>query len=58
MTKLDLNRKKMGFNSNLRSITNFDQNSLFEFLNQNKYLKNLINLEEIKKINFNKRIVK
>ena len=54
--EIRLNRKKMGFNSNLKSITNFDQNSLFEFLNQNEYLKNLINLNEIKKINFKKEL--
>jgi asparagine synthase (glutamine-hydrolysing) len=54
--KIRLNRKKMGFNSNLRSITNFDQNILYEFLNQNEYLKNLINLNQIKKINFKKEL--
>lgn len=47
-----LERKKVGFNSNLKSITNFNQDSLFNFLNQNKTLANLINLKEIKKINF------
>jgi asparagine synthase (glutamine-hydrolysing) len=47
-----LDRKKIGFNSNLKSITNFNQNSLFHFLSQNKTLDNLINLKEIKKINF------
>ena len=54
--EIRLNRKKMGFNSNLKSITNFDQKSLFEFLNQNEYLKDLINLDEIKKINFKKEL--
>jgi len=54
--KIRLNRKKMGFNSNLKSITNFNQNSLFEFLNQSDYLKSFINLNEIKKINFKKEL--
>ena len=54
--EIRLNRRKIGFNSNLRSITNFNQNTLFEFLNQNKDLKDLIKLEEIKKIDFNKEL--
>ncbi len=47
-----LDRKKIGFNSNLKSITNFNQNNLYDFLKQNKDLSDLINLSEIKKINF------
>ena len=54
--EIRLNRRKIGFNSNLRSITNFNQNTLFEFLNQNKDLKDLIKLEEIKKIDFEKEL--
>ena len=54
--KIRLNRKKMGFNSNLKSITDFNQNNLFEFLNQSDYLKSFINLNEIKKINFKKEL--
>ena len=50
--EIRLERKKIGFNSNLKSITNFNQDSLFNFLSQNKTLANLINLKEIKKINF------
>ena len=54
--EIRLNRRKIGFNSNLRSITNLNQNSLYEFLSQNKDLKDLIKLDEIKKINFNKEL--
>lgn len=54
--KIRLNRKKIGFNSNLKSITNFDPVSLFEFLNQSKYLKEIINIKEIKKIDFKKEL--
>ena len=51
-----LDRKKIGFNSNLKSITNFNQNSLYDFLNENKSLNDLINLKEIKKINFKNQL--
>ena len=54
--KIRLNRQKIGFNSNLKSISNFNQNTLFDFLNQNQDIKDLIKLNEIKKINFEKEL--
>tara|TARA_B100000579_G_scaffold433454_1_gene452240 strand:- start:668 stop:2527 length:1860 start_codon:yes stop_codon:yes gene_type:complete len=54
--KIRLNRKKVGFNSNIKSILNLNNKFLYDFLNENKQIKSLINLEAIKKINLNKTI--
>ena len=51
-----LDRKKIGFNSNLKSISNFNQNDLYHYLNESNEIKSIINLKEIKKIKFNKEI--
>ena len=51
-----LDRKKIGFNSNIKSITNFNHNTLFDFLNESNEIRNLVNLNEVKKINFNDQL--
>ena len=51
-----LDRKKIGFNSNLKSISNFNQNDLYHYLNESNEIKSIVNLKEIKKIKFNKEI--
>ena len=42
--KIRTDRQKKGFNTNLKSITNFDGESLYDFLIESKTLNNLINL--------------
>jgi len=54
--KIRTDRQKKGFNTNLKSITNFDGESLYGFLIESKTLNNLINLKQIKKINFKNEI--
>jgi asparagine synthase (glutamine-hydrolysing) len=54
--KIRTDRQKKGFNTNLKSITNFDGESLYDFLIESKTLNNLINLKQIKKINFKNEI--
>lgn len=49
-------RHKKGFNTNLKSITNFNGESLYDFLIESKTLNDLINLKKIKKINFKNEI--
>lgn len=51
-----LDRKKIGFNSNIKSITNFNHNTLFDFLNESNEIRNLVNLNEVKKINFDDQL--
>ena len=47
-----LNRRKIGFNSNLKSISNINYNFLHSFLRENEVIKNIINLNELRKIDF------
>lgn len=54
--KIRMDRHKKGFNTNLKSITNFDSHSLYNFLNTSPVLKNMINLKKVREINFNKEI--
>ena len=54
--KIRLDRQKKGFNTNLKSITDFNSKSLYNFLNSNYFLKNTIDLKKIKQINFNQEI--
>ncbi len=54
--KIRLDRQKKGFNTNLKSITDFNSESLYNFLNSSYFLKNTIDLKKIKKINFNHEI--
>jgi len=49
-------RHKKGFNTNLKSITNFDGESLYDFLNESKTLNDFINLKKIKKMNFKNKL--
>lgn len=51
-----LDRHKKGFNTNIKSITDFNNDSLYRFLNTSPTLKTMINLKKIKKINFNQEI--
>ena len=49
-------RHKKGFNTNIKSITDFDGNSLYDFLNSSSTLRDMVNLKKIKQINFNENI--
>tara|TARA_Y100001970_G_scaffold220381_1_gene270661 strand:+ start:21847 stop:23712 length:1866 start_codon:yes stop_codon:yes gene_type:complete len=51
-----LDRKKIGFNSNIKSITNFNGNNLYNFLKESLEIKEIANLKEIKKIKFNNQL--
>jgi len=52
--KIRLDRKKMGFNSNLQSVAKLNNNELYEFFNESSYLKSIIKLSKIKKIDLNR----
>jgi asparagine synthase (glutamine-hydrolysing) len=54
--KIRNDQHKKGFNTNLKSITNINADSLYEFLKDNNILDNIVNLKEIKKINFKNEI--
>ena len=54
--KVRNDQHKKGFNTNLKSITNISADSLYEFLKDNNILDNIVNLKEIKKINFKNEI--
>ena len=54
--KIRLDKKKVGFNSNIKSITKFNGDSLYSFLNESYEIRNLVNLKKIKKIQFNNQI--
>lgn len=54
--KIRTDRHKKGFNTNLKSITNFNGESLYDFLIESKTLNDFINLKKIKKINFKNEI--
>ncbi len=51
-----LERKKIGFNSNIKSITNLNGKILSEFLSESNYIREIIDLKKIKKIDFSKEI--
>ena len=51
-----LDRKKMGFNTNIKSITNLTGGYLFEFLSENSYINEKIDLKILKKIDFKREI--
>jgi asparagine synthase (glutamine-hydrolysing) len=51
-----MDRHKKGFNTNLKSITNFNGDNLYSFLNSSPTLRSMINLKKIKEINFNQEI--
>jgi hypothetical protein len=44
----------MGFNSNLQSVAKLNNNELYEFFNESSYLKSIIKLSKIKKIDLNR----
>ena len=54
--EIRMDRKKIGFNTSLKSITNFNSNVLYEFLNESYALKNIIDLKKIKKLNLDGEI--
>ena len=54
--EIRMDRKKIGFNTSLKSITNFNGNVLYEFLNESYALKNIIDLKKIKKLNLDGEI--
>tara|TARA_B100001093_G_scaffold519066_1_gene606280 strand:- start:10019 stop:11875 length:1857 start_codon:yes stop_codon:yes gene_type:complete len=51
-----LDRKKMGFNTNIKSITNLNGGYLSEFLFENSYINEKIDLKILKKIDFKREI--
>ena len=55
-SKVRLNRRKIGFNSNINNIVNLDKKFLKSFLNENYYLKQIINLDNIKYFDFDKEL--
>ena len=54
--KVRLDRKKIGFNSNIKNIVNFDSKFLKSFISENSYLKENINLNKIESFDFNKKL--
>ena len=55
-SKVRLDRRKIGFNSNINNIVNLDKKFLKRFLNENYYLKQIINLDNIKYFDFDKEL--
>ena len=55
-SKVRLDRRKIGFNSNINNIVNLDKKFLKSFLNENYYLKQIINLDNIKYFDFDKEL--
>ena len=55
-SKVRLDRRKIGFNSNINNIVNLDKKFLKSFLNENYYLKQIINLDNLKYFDFDKEL--
>ena len=55
-SKVRLDRRKIGFNSNINNIVNLDKKFLKSFLNENYYLKQIINLDNIKYFDFDQEL--
>jgi asparagine synthase (glutamine-hydrolysing) len=51
-----LERKKIGFNSNIKSITSLNGKILSEFLSESSYIRDIVDLNKIKKLDFSKEI--
>tara|TARA_B100000282_G_scaffold242449_1_gene185468 strand:+ start:8980 stop:10821 length:1842 start_codon:yes stop_codon:yes gene_type:complete len=49
-----LDRRKRGFNANLKTMVNFKNFNLYEYLSENKDVKELVNIKRIQNLDLNK----